>query len=162
VLLDRDQALVRAALTPKDAKGVQAALATVQAVASAAHASAPGLLLPILKDKKAEPELRRQATRPVAKTQNGARQLLGLARAKQLPKELEPAAGSALVNAPWKDVKAQAVKLFPLPPGKDRPLPTISELVKQRGDAGRGRNVFANAGTCAKCHVVNGEGKEVG
>jgi putative heme-binding domain-containing protein len=31
-----------------------------------------------------------------------------------------------------------------------------------QGDAERGRLVFQKTGECAKCHVVNGEGKEVG
>ena len=42
------------------------------------------------------------------------------------------------------------------------PLPPLAELVKQAGDAGRGRAVFVGAGTCAKCHVVGSEGKNVG
>ena len=31
-----------------------------------------------------------------------------------------------------------------------------------KGNAASGQIVFAKAGTCGKCHVVNGEGKEVG
>ena len=47
--------------------------------------------------------------------------------------------------------------------GKDnKPLPAIAELVKRNGNAGNGQVVFAKTGTCAKCHVVNGEGKDVG
>jgi putative heme-binding domain-containing protein len=159
-LLDRNQTkLVRAALEQKDP---QLALATVQALSSSAHGSATGLLLALVKDSKRDLELRRQATRAVTKTKTGAQELLKLARAKKLPKELDPAAGSALATVTWKDVKTQAESLFPLPPGKDRPLPAIADLVKLRGDVKRGHGVFQNAGTCAKCHTVNGEGKEVG
>ncbi|MFM8436104.1 MAG: c-type cytochrome, partial [Planctomycetia bacterium] len=46
-------------------------------------------------------------------------------------------------------------------PGRG-PLPPLAELVKQVGDPARGRAVFTGAGTCAKCHVVGGEGKNVG
>ena len=42
------------------------------------------------------------------------------------------------------------------------PLPPLADLMKQAGDANRGRAVFAGAGTCAKCHVVGSEGKNVG
>ena len=42
------------------------------------------------------------------------------------------------------------------------PLPPLPDLIKQTGDANRGRVVFAGAGTCAKCHVVGSEGKNVG
>lgn len=53
--------------------------------------------------------------------------------------------------------------MFPLPPAKEgKPLPPFAELVRLKGDAARGKLVFKNAGTCANCHVVNGEGKEVG
>ena len=38
----------------------------------------------------------------------------------------------------------------------------MAELLKKRGNAGAGKAVFAGAGTCAKCHVVGGEGKAVG
>jgi len=159
-LLDRNQtALVRAALQHKD---LQLALSTMQALSSAAHTSGTDLLLPLVKDGKSDLELRRQATRALAQTKTGAQQLIKLAQTKQLPKELTPAAGSALATVTWKDVKTQAAGLFPLPPGKDRPLPAIADLVKLRGDVKRGISVFVNAGTCAKCHVVNGEGKEVG
>jgi putative membrane-bound dehydrogenase-like protein len=160
VLLDRDQAaLIRSALEHKD---LQLALSTAQALGSATHERANALLLALVQDGKRDLELRRQATRALAKTRTGAKQLIKLAQAKELAKELEPAAGSALATATWKDVKTQAAKLFKLPPGKDRPLPTIAELVKLRGNPTRGQGVFAKAGTCANCHVVNGVGKEVG
>ena len=43
-----------------------------------------------------------------------------------------------------------------------KPLPPIAELVRTSGDAVRGKELFAGIGTCAKCHKVKGEGKEVG
>jgi putative heme-binding domain-containing protein len=42
------------------------------------------------------------------------------------------------------------------------PLPPLAELLQQAGDASRGQAVFVGAGTCAKCHVVGSEGKNVG
>jgi putative heme-binding domain-containing protein len=41
-------------------------------------------------------------------------------------------------------------------------LPPVSELVKRSGDVAAGKHVFNTIGTCAKCHKVRGEGKEVG
>ena len=53
--------------------------------------------------------------------------------------------------------------LFPAPAGKDsKPLPPLSELAKLKGNAGNGQKQFATTGKCATCHIVNGEGKEVG
>jgi putative membrane-bound dehydrogenase-like protein len=141
----------------------EAAIATAQALASAASEKANTLLLPIVADTQKDLELRRQATRALAKNKNGAVQLIKLAQAKKLDAGLKEAAGSALSIAPWKDVVQQAVKLFPAPAGKDnKPLPTIPSLVKMKGNAASGQVVFAKTGTCAKCHVVNGEGKDVG
>jgi putative heme-binding domain-containing protein len=101
--------------------------------------------------------------RGLAKTKGGAQALVKLAQANKLGEELKQTAGASLVSVPWKDVKTQAARLFPLPPGKgDKPLPPFSELVKMRGDPAKGKVVFDKAGTCANCHKVNGEGKDVG
>jgi putative heme-binding domain-containing protein len=80
-----------------------------------------------------------------------------------LSEDLKAAAGAALQSAQWKDIRPQVAELFPPPAGKDNvALPPIGELAKRRGDIGRGKTLFATTGTCATCHVVNGEGKEVG
>jgi putative membrane-bound dehydrogenase-like protein len=161
LLLERNQdALIRSALESKD---LVIGISTAQALANAGHNRAGGLLLGIVRDSRRDLEVRRQATRALAKYRGGALVLLKLTRSKELSKELEPAAGSALSVSAWQDVRRQAGELFPLPPGKDnKPLPSISQLARLRGNADRGKTVFAKAGTCATCHVVNGEGKEVG
>ena len=41
-------------------------------------------------------------------------------------------------------------------------MPPVAELVKRSGDAARGKELYATTGSCAKCHKVKGEGKEVG
>jgi putative heme-binding domain-containing protein len=160
MLLDKDQVkLIGKGL----AADKEEAVATAQALASAANEKANVLLLPIVSDAQKDLELRRQATRALAKNKNGAVQVIKLAQAMKLDAGLKEAAGSALSIAPWKDVVLQAVKLFPAPAGKDnKPLPTIPELVKLKGSASNGQLVFAKTGTCAKCHIVNGEGKDVG
>ena len=119
--------------------------------------------MPIIKDKEQDLELRRQATRALARNKTGAEELIKLAQGKQLAKELEIAAGSALATSTSKDIRAAAEKLFGAPTTKDKkPLPSIGDLVKQKGDANKGKTVFAKAGKCADCHQVNGVGKEVG
>ncbi|MFO0264189.1 MAG: c-type cytochrome, partial [Planctomycetota bacterium] len=60
-------------------------------------------------------------------------------------------------------IRTEAAKYLTLPASADnRPLPLLAELLKQSGDAQRGKLVFAEAGTCAKCHKVRGDGQEVG
>ncbi len=66
-------------------------------------------------------------------------------------------------TAQWPEIKAQAVKLFPLPATKNnKPLPAIEELVKRQGDAQEGRILYNTTATCVKCHIVNNVGREVG
>ncbi|HZZ79673.1 MAG TPA: PVC-type heme-binding CxxCH protein, partial [Gemmataceae bacterium] len=160
LLLERDAKL---ALPGLQHKQINAAIATVQAMGNAGHPNANPLLLPIVLDAKADLELRRQATRALGKTTPGAQELIKLAQAKKLAKELEIAAGSVLLTSSAKDIRAQAQKLFPQPTTKDnRPLPAISELVKMKGNVANGATIFVKQGTCAKCHQINGEGKNVG
>ena len=133
VLLDRGQTkLIQDGLESKDKA---TAASTAQAIAGAGHDKANALLLPIVKDDKQDLELRRQATRALAKNKTGAQELIKLAQSKLLAKDLEIAAGSALSTATWKDIKSQAEKLFPAPQSKDKkPLPAITDLVKSKGN----------------------------
>jgi putative membrane-bound dehydrogenase-like protein len=159
-LLERGQGpLLQSALEGKDLKRAQA---TVQALGTAADDRTTGLLLPLMQNRKRDVEQRRLAVRALARTKSGAGALLQLARTGKLGEELKQAAGAALTTAPWKNVKAEASKLFPLPPTKDRPLPAFAELLKMRGNTARGEKVFRTTGKCATCHVVNGDGKDVG
>jgi putative membrane-bound dehydrogenase-like protein len=160
VLLDRGQmALLDRGLHDKE----PVALDTAKALGTSADGRAAELLAGIVRDGKQPSELRRQAVRSLARSRHGALEVLKLAKAKVLTEDLKAAAGAALHGAPWKDVKAQALELFPLPPTKDSvPLPPISELVKRKGNVKQGAELFAKAGTCANCHIVNGAGKEVG
>ncbi|MFO0868013.1 MAG: PVC-type heme-binding CxxCH protein [Pirellulales bacterium] len=159
-LLHKDQReLLQAALQAKD---LQRAAATARALANSADGRSAALVLPLVKDAAGDPEVRRQATRALASTRNGAQQLLALAQQKQLDESLTSAASFQLHAAPWKEVKDEAARLFPAPPAKDRALPPVAELLKMKGDAGRGQQVFVKTAECAKCHQVNGQGKEVG
>src|SRR4029079_13424168 len=139
------------------------AASTAQAIAGAGDDKANALLLPIVTDAKQDLQLRRQATPALARNKIGAQELIKLAESKQLAKELAIAAGSALHGSTSKDIRSAAEKLFPPPATKDnKPLPAISDLVKMKGNATNGQAVFAKQGTCAKCHTVNGDGKNVG
>jgi putative heme-binding domain-containing protein len=140
-------------------------VATARVLGNSADGRIVGLLRPIIGDAKQPLELRRAAVRAMAKTRNGATEVLTLARTKKLDEALATAAAFELHSAPpqWGEIKAEADKLFPLPPARNNEkLPPISELVKMKGDALRGAKVFAEVGTCAKCHKVNGAGKDVG
>mgnify|MGYP001054466645 CR=1 FL=1 len=153
-------ARIQAALTSSN---LEQALATVQALATAADGRAMRLLMPVVQDAQQPLELRRQATRALAKTRNGALALIKLAEGKQLDADLVQSAAFELHLSNVPEIKSAAEKYFPLPESKDaQPLPPISQLVKMQGDAARGLKVFTTNGTCNKCHVVRGQGKDVG
>lgn len=160
-LLAKNQtALIEAALKESE---IEQATNVVRALENSADGRAMPVLLPLVEDAARPMELRRAAARALAKTRNGAEKLLELARADRLDPSLKSAASMPLNTAPWKELSAEVAKHFPLPAAKDDlPLPPLTELLKMAGNAQRGKEIFINRGTCANCHVVGGEGKEVG
>ena len=160
-LLNRgQQRMLEKALAGADAA---AALATARALETAADARALGMLLSTVREGGRPLEVRRAAVRALAKTRKGAEAVIDLARQQKLAPELKEAAGFVLNTATWKEVKQEAVKLFPPPPAKDnQSLPPLGELVTRKGNSKNGAQVFTTTGTCATCHVVQGAGKEVG
>ncbi|MCO6457307.1 MAG: DUF1080 domain-containing protein [Pirellulaceae bacterium] len=160
-LLGKDQQpLLTSALQGDD---LVLAAATARALGNTQDGRTVGLLLPLIRDAQADPELRRQATRAVAATTNGAKRLLELAQQNSLDDSLKESAAFGLNNSADAEVRSAAARLFPLPPARNNEtLPPISELLKRTGDAGRGKLVFEKSAECAKCHLVRGQGKEVG
>jgi putative membrane-bound dehydrogenase-like protein len=139
------------------------ALATIEALGNSADNRAAPLLLPIVKDAKKNIELRKAAAKSLAKTKSGAEDILKMFKTKTIDAEVASGAAFVLNAAPWDNIRREAATLFPPPPSKDnRPLPPIDKLVERGGDANRGKQVFNKAGTCANCHKVASEGKEVG
>jgi putative heme-binding domain-containing protein len=159
-LIGRNQLeLISSGLSQEDPR---IATSTARALGAAADGRIVPLLLPIVVDTKRDLELRRQATRSIASTRNGAQELLNLAKAGKLDERLISAASFLLNSAPWGEIKAEAARLFPVPAAKDRALPAIDELIKAKGDSQRGGQLFAKTAECAKCHLVDGQGKDVG
>jgi putative membrane-bound dehydrogenase-like protein len=162
VLLSKPQQrpLIKEALNGQDAK---LAVNTARALGNSGDGRTVTLLLPIVTGKDHPSELRQEAVKALAKSPKGANELIAMATDKKLDPGLTQATAFALHASANENVKQQAAKLFPLPPSKnDKPLPPLAQLLKTKGDVSRGKVVFNMTGTCAKCHVVNGEGKEVG
>lgn len=137
--------------------------ATVLALGNSADNKAADLLTPMVKDDQLDIALRREVTRAMAKIYNGAVRLIKMSEAQQLDDRLRVAAALPLNTAPWDLVRKFAAKEFPLPAAKDNAeLPPLPQLIAMRGDVERGKKAFETTGTCAKCHIVNGQGKEVG
>ena len=136
---------------------------TTRAVANSAEPGAAPLLMAPVNDAARPDAVRQEAVRGLAKSRNGALELVKLATAGKLDASLVQAAAFALHATSFDDIKQQANKLFPLPPSKNaQPLPPLAQLLKSKGDVGKGKVVFNTTGKCATCHVVGKEGKEVG
>jgi putative heme-binding domain-containing protein len=117
----------------------------------------------ILADATLSPELNSAAVRALARSQQGAKDLVAMAKAGELSGVLPQVAAVAIASCPWGDIRQSAADVLPMPKAKGgEKLPPVAELMKRKGNPTNGKAVFAGAGTCAKCHVVNGEGKSVG
>ena len=120
-------------------------------------------LLPLVSDAVRALGIRTAAVTAVGRFPAGQKAILERVSSGKLAQELEFAAANVLLTSSDAAIKNEAAKHLKLPAGADaKPLPPLAELVKQTGNAERGRQLFATTGTCAKCHKVRGEGKEVG
>lgn len=122
------------------------------------------VVLPVVGEVAQPVEVRRAAVSALARVQDGAQALLGLARSNRLADDLRFVAGGLLRASRWPAVRTEAGQLFPAPAAKGAdPLPPMTELVKRTGDPRRGSAVFRRADVgCIQCHQVNGEGVDFG
>ncbi len=143
--------------------GVMAAR-IIEALGNTAEKQAVKFLAPVLADGQRDAVLRKQAVRSLARTSDGANEVLKLAREEKLAEALKFTASAELSAVRWPEIKAEAAKVLPPLQGQNAaPLPPISELVKRKGDAANGAKIYFNANPgCANCHVVNGRGIELG
>jgi putative heme-binding domain-containing protein len=140
-----------------------ASIATADALGNSQNGAISGLLLPVVKNAEVNIDVRRAAVKAASKAGNAAMELVKLVDEKTLDPELEQSVAAALHSSPHRNAREAAQRLFPLPPSKDNmPTPPISELTKLKGDVANGRMVFFSTGTCHKCHVVDGMGREIG
>ncbi len=139
------------------------ALATVIVLGLTADGKAVGLLMDPVKDGKVAIDVRRAAAKSLGNIRYGSQELAKLAGESKVAPELKDVVAATLHGVQWPDIKELANKLYPLPPGKDSEvIPPLAELAKRQGDVANGRIVFNTTGTCNKCHIVNGIGREVG
>jgi putative membrane-bound dehydrogenase-like protein len=164
-------AAVGAALDGGGADRVKAALAgdkaaamrLLDAIGIRGSGRAIGILEGLVADAGTTDEMKAAAVRALARSQTGAKKIVALAKDGRLTGVLPQVAAVAIASTQWADVRQAAAEVLPMPKGKGgEKLPPVAELVKRQGNPGRGKSLFAGAGTCAKCHVVNGEGKSVG
>ena len=120
------------------------------------------LLQAMLTDANTHADMRSAAVAALARSQTGAKAVVAMAKDGALTGGLVQAAAVAIAASPWADIRAAAADVLPMPKAKGGALPPLADLLKRNGNADHGRAVFAGVGTCAKCHIVGSEGKNVG
>lgn len=123
---------------------------------------ATSLLKSLMMDTATPQQVRSSAVQALARSNQGAKNILAMAKAGELTGQLPQVAALAIASCPWGDVRQSAADVLPMPKAKGGSLPPLADLLKRGGRAEIGKVVFAGAGTCAKCHVVGSEGKAVG
>ncbi|HKD38461.1 MAG TPA: c-type cytochrome, partial [Pirellulales bacterium] len=120
-------------------------------------------LLPIVADGKRAQPIRSAAMSALGHSRLGEQAILQMASKGQITVELQYAAAKALQASPDERIRKEGARYLKLPePAGGTPLPPLPELVKRRGNGEHGKAVFNTTGTCAKCHTINGVGKDVG
>jgi putative heme-binding domain-containing protein len=151
--------LTKAIGDPDPAKGAR----LVSTLGLVADAKTNDLLSPLITAAEKPLAVRAAAVGAIGRNAPGQKWLLSIVEEGQLPADLKFAAANVLLSSADEAIKTAAGKHLSLPAAAGgEPLPPVAELAKRSGDAARGKELYAGAGTCAKCHKVRGEGKEVG
>ena len=121
------------------------------------------ILKPLVLDRQLSASAKNIAVKGLGRQKIGQEYLLKLAQEKRLPPSCDFTAANILLTSNFPEINSAASKVMKLPASAgSKPLAPIAELVKRKGKASKGMPIFEKAGTCANCHKVNGEGKEVG
>ncbi len=81
----------------------------------------------------------------------------------KLPGSARLIVGSRLRASNNPEIRKTASELFPAPKSAAKePLPSMADLIARKGNVDKGLQVFKTKGTCANCHIVSGQGKNVG
>lgn len=127
--------------------------------------AAVGLLMPIMTGDAESKPVRSAAANALGKHWHGQQKLLEIARNSAIPESVRFEVTNSLLgssNPKVANAAKQIESLKPIATGKREALPPTSQLAKMKGDPSLGKQIFAKEGTCANCHKVKGEGKEVG
>ncbi len=120
------------------------------------------MLESLLTKPEVDTQIKIDASLGLARNVDGQKRLIGLARDGKLPGEAKVLVGATLQSSRDESVRKDAVELFPARKTSQSALPPVNELAKRTGDIEAGKALFAGVATCAQCHIVAGQGKNVG
>jgi putative membrane-bound dehydrogenase-like protein len=118
------------------------------------------LLSKVLNDDKRDQKVRGSAVKALALSAAGAEALFELGTSGNFPDDLKTNASTALSMVQYPGISERLAKVFPLASAAGgKALSPISELVKLKGDAEKGKAMFAKAeSSCTLCHRIGNIG----
>lgn len=119
------------------------------------------ILKTVALDTKRPASVRKEATRSLGGSMEGADLVLDLLKSGAITGDYKKAAAQGVSNDWRKNIRQQAASyLDGGQSAEGKKLPGINELLAMKGDAAKGVSVFKN--NCSICHQVNGEGMDFG
>ncbi|WP_221394247.1 PVC-type heme-binding CxxCH protein [Dyadobacter sp. NIV53] len=141
----------------KDDAKAEGMLASIKGVGSK---ESLGILKSVALDSKYPVNLRSEAVKSLGGTMNGEDEVLVLLKEGKIAGELKTAAVQGLSGAWRKSVKMEATKYLEGSASAVKKHPELKELVGMKGNAVKGKEVFAMY--CSVCHQVNTTGMDFG
>ena len=158
LLKQKGEPMVWAVINGNDA---EAATNMLMALRRVGNKESIEILKTVALDEKRPAPLRREATRSLGGSSEGADLVLALLKSGDIKGDYKKAAVQG-VSSDWrKKIRQEAASyLDGGQSAEGKKLPGINELLAMNGDASRGITVFKN--NCSICHQVNGEGMDFG
>ncbi len=119
------------------------------------------MLKTVALDENRSPALRREATRSLGGSLDGADLVVALLKSGDIKGDYKKAAVQGVSNDWRKNIRQQATSFLDGGQSAEgKKLPGMLELTAMKGDAAKGVMIFKN--NCSTCHQVNGEGMDFG
>jgi putative membrane-bound dehydrogenase-like protein len=144
-----------------NSKNEEEASAALQALGRVGNKESMALLESVMMDNSGDMEVRKSAVVALGGGWTGGERLMQVMQAGKVPEELKPTAAATMAGNMRRDVQIEGLKYFEAGSSAEgKKLPSISELVKLKGDAVAGEKVFVSR--CSTCHQDGKQGANFG
>lgn len=152
-----------ATLVKEDAEPIQ--VAAISAISAVRNNAAMDVLKDTLLNAELPKAVRRESVRILSGTKSGSVLMLTLAEQGDLPMDIRLDVQERTHASNDEDIRLMAEQILPRDmTAEGKALPPIAELLAISGDAAHGHDAFFSEtkAQCYRCHLVQGEGREVG
>ena len=136
--------------------------ALARALANTGESAALDLLVPLIADMRIDLDTRSELLRALSANKTYAEQLVAQDEAGTLPDDLQSTLSFALRAGPWNELKRTFQPAAPRVSANEAEQLPLADWMKINGRSWRGEEIFTGKGTCATCHKIGDQGKEVG